>query len=58
MLDARDHLLPDEAALVEVDASELVHVGLVREGVAVHEIEAAARNAERDAVRLVSLGLD
>jgi hypothetical protein len=30
VLDARDHLLADEAALVEVDAAELVHVGLVR----------------------------
>ncbi len=53
MLDARDHLLPDIAAFVEIDAGELVHVGLVRKGVAVDEIDAAARHAERDAVRLV-----
>ena len=53
MLDARDHLLADVAALVEIDAAELVHVGLVRKGVAIDEIEAAARHAERDAMRLV-----
>ena len=53
MLDARHHFLADEAALVEIDAAELVHVGLVREGVAVDEIRAAARHAERDAVRFV-----
>ena len=58
MLDARDHLLADEAALVEVDAAELVHVGLVRKGIAVNEIEAAARHAERDPVRLVGGGLE
>ena len=58
MLHARHHLLADVAALVEIDAVELVHVGLVREGVAVDEIEPAARHAERDAVRLVGGGLD
>ena len=58
MLDARDHLLADEAALVEVDAAELVHVGLVRERIAIDEVEAAARHAERDAVRLVDRGID
>ena len=57
MLDARDHLLPDIAAFVEIDAGELVHVGLVREGVAIDEIHAAARHAERDAVRLDRLGV-
>ena len=35
-----------------------VHVGLVREGVAVDEIEPAARHAERDAVRLVGGAVD
>ena len=58
MLHARHHLLADIAALVEIDAGELVHVGLVREGVAVDEVEPAARHAERDAVRLVGLRLD
>ena len=53
MLDARHHFLPDIAALGEVDAVELVHVGLVREGIAVNEIEPAARHAERDAMRFV-----
>ena len=58
VLHARDHLLADEAALVEVDAAELVHVGLVRERIAVDEVEAAARHAERDAVRLVGRGIE
>ena len=58
MLHARHHFLADEAALVEIDAAELVHVGLVREGVAVDEIAAAARHAERDAMRLVVGGID
>ena len=58
MLHARHHLLADIAALGEVDAAELVHVGLVGEGVAVAEIEAALRHAERDAVRLVIGGID
>ena len=53
VFDARDHLLADEAALVEVDAAELVHVGLVRKGIAIDEVEAAARHAERDPMRLV-----
>ena len=58
MLHARDHLLADIAAFGEIDAAELVHVGLVREGVAVAEIDAALRNAERDAVRLVFARVD
>ncbi len=58
MLDARDHLLAHIAALGEVDAVQLVHVGFVREGVAIAEVEPAARDAERDAVRLVGLRLD
>ena len=58
MLHARDHFLPDVAALLEIDAAELVHDGLVREGVVVHEVEPAARHAERDAMRLVVLGVD
>ena len=58
MLHARHHFLADEAALGEIDAGELVHVGLVREGVAIAEIEAAARHAVRDAMRLVGGGVD
>ena len=53
MLHARHHFLADIAAFGEIDTAELIHVGLVRKGVAVAEIRAAARNAERDAVRLV-----
>src|SRR5947209_4040563 len=52
MLHARHDLLADEAALVEIDAMELVHVGLMRKRIAIHEIKAAARYPERDAVPL------
>ena len=58
MLHARDDFLADIAAFGEIDAAELVHVGLVREGVAVAEIEAALRHAERYAMRLVLPGID
>ncbi len=58
MLHARDDLLADIAALVEIDAGKTVHVGLVRERIAVHEIEPAARHAERDAMGLVFGGID
>ena len=58
MLHARHHLLADVAAFVEIDAGELVHVGLVREGVAIDEVEPAARHAQRDAVRLVGRRLE
>jgi len=47
----RHHLLADIAAFVEIDAGELVHVGFVRKSVAIDEIGAAARHAERNAVR-------
>ena len=58
MLHPRHHLLADIAALGEIDAAELVHVGLVRKGVAVAEIDAAARHAERDAMRFVFARVD
>ena len=53
VLDARDDLLADIAALVEIDAVELVHVGFVRKGVAVDEVERrrAARRARCGALR-------
>src|SRR5579883_3438444 len=38
MLHARDHFLADEAALLEVDAAELVHIGFMREGIVVGEV--------------------
>src|SRR6185503_15801741 len=53
MLDPRYDLLADITAFLEVDTVELIHVGLVREGVVVLEIQPAARRAERDAMRLV-----
>ena len=58
MLHPRHHLLADIAALVEIDAVQAVHVGLVRERVAIHEIEPAARHAGLDAMRFVSLAVD
>ena len=53
VLHARDHLLAHIAALGEIDAVELVHVGLMRIGVTIGEIEPAARDAEGNAVVLV-----
>ena len=53
MLHARHHLLADVAALAEIDAGELVHVGVVGEGVAEGEVDAAFGDAERDAVGVV-----
>ena len=58
MLDARHHFLADVAALLEIDAGELVHVGFVRKRIEIHEVLAAARHAERDAMRIVSLRVD
>jgi len=51
--------LSDVAALVEIDAVQAVHVGFVRKRVAIDEIEAAARNAGRDAMGVIGvLSLD
>ena len=55
VLHARDDLLADVAALVEIDAVQLVHQRLVREGVAPQKILAAFGHAERDAVGVVGL---
>src|SRR3974390_1985382 len=56
MLDTGHHLLSDIAALLEIDAGKLIHVGFMWEGAAIHEIRAAARYAERDAVRVIGVG--
>ena len=53
MLHPRHHFLADIAALVEIDAVQAVHVGLVRKRIAVHEVEPAARHAVHDAMRLI-----
>src|SRR5262249_52392699 len=55
MLDSRHNLLPDIAALVEIDAVELIHIGFMRKRIAIHKIKAAARNTERDAMSFVGL---
>ncbi len=58
MFNARNHLLADITTLVEIDAGKLIHVGFVREGVEVAKVLAAARYAERNAVRIVNFGVD
>jgi hypothetical protein len=37
---------------------QVIHIGLVREGVAIHEVEPAARHAGGDPVRLIGAGVD
>ena len=58
MLHPRHHFLADIAALVEIDAVQAVHVGFVRKRVAIHEVEAAARHARGDAMRVVGGAVD
>ena len=58
MLHARHDFLPDVTALVEIDAVQAIHVGLVRERVAIHEVEPAARNAAGDAMGFVGGAVD
>ena len=58
MLHPRHHLLADVTALLEIDAVQAVHVGLVRKRVAIHEVEAAARHARGDAVCLIGRAFD
>ena len=53
MLHPRHHLLTDVTALAEIEAVEEVHIGFMREGVAIGEIDAAHRQAKADAPRLV-----
>ena len=58
MLHPRHHLLPDIAALVEIDAVQPVHVGLVRKRIAIHEVDAAARRAAGDAMGVIGRAID
>src|SRR5262249_21731465 len=53
LLDARNDLLADIAAFVEIDAVKLVHTGLVWERVAIDEVETATRHAVRDAMGFI-----
>jgi len=53
VLRARDDLLANETAFLEIDAREQVHVGLVREGFAIGKIHAAFRHARRDAASVI-----
>ncbi len=58
MLHPRHHFLADVTALVEIDAVQAVHVGLVRKRVAIHEVEPAARHAGGDAMRFIGGAVD
>ncbi len=58
MLHPRHHFLSDVTALVEIDAVQAIHVGLMRKRVAIHEIEAAARGARTDAMGLIVGAVD
>src|SRR3984885_14655544 len=53
VLHARNDLLADIAALVEIDPMEEVEIGVVREGVAIGEIEPALRRSYGDTQALV-----
>ena len=53
MLHARHHLLADEAALLEVDAVQLIEHRLMREGVAESVVAAALGHAKRDAAGVI-----
>ncbi len=55
MLHARDDLLADEAAFVEIDAVQMVEQRLVRKGIAESIVLAAFRHAEGDAEGVVVL---
>src|ERR1700730_6557500 len=53
MLHARNDLLADKASLAEINSAKLVHVGLMRKCISIDEINPAARDRKRDAMRLV-----
>src|SRR5204863_9525752 len=55
VLHAANNLLPDEAALAEGDAVELVEVGLVGKSIAEGIVLAALGHTESDAVRVIVL---
>ena len=55
MLHARDDLLADKAAFVEIDAVQLVEQRLMREDIAEGIVAAAFRHAEADAEMVVVL---
>src|SRR5262249_61394718 len=47
--------LPDIPPFGKIAPAEMIHIGFMRKGVAISEINSAARHAERDAVRLIIL---
>src|SRR6202041_3385480 len=53
VLHARNNLLADVAALVEIDPMEEVEIGVVWEGVRIGEIQAALRRSDGDTETLV-----
>jgi hypothetical protein len=58
VLHARDDLLADVAALVEVDSVQLIHEGFVRKGVAEAKILRPFRHAKSDAMSVVDGRVD
>ena len=58
MFHPRDDLLSDIAALVEIDAAELIHVGFVRKHIAEAKSMPPSRHAERDAMGVIGLAVD
>src|SRR6185437_9882607 len=58
MLHPRHNFLADITALVEIDTGEAVHIGFVREGIAIDEVETAAGRAYSNAVRLIGGAVD
>ena len=55
MLYARHDFLADIAALGEINAAELIHIGFMGKRVALGKVEAAGRHTERDAMCLIIL---
>jgi hypothetical protein len=55
-LGARGHFLSDEAALLEVDAVQIIEVYFEREGAVRLEILRGVADAERDAMAVIFVG--
>src|SRR5690242_19282066 len=58
VLHAAHHLLADKAALGKGHAVELIEIGIVWEGIAKGVVLAALGHPQRDAMRMVVLGLN
>ena len=56
MAHAAHHLLPDVAALLECNAMQRIHRGIVRKGIAEEKIDPALGNGVRDAMAMPVFG--